>query len=304
MAERRRLDLALISRTPGLSRRKARDVIEKGQVRVDGRTVTEPGHGVAADATIHWDPNLPAQPRARLALPILHRDASVLVVDKPAGLLSVPTPGGAAEATALGHVRDFARRLGRRAYAGAVHRLDRDTSGALAFALSPEAHSLMREAFRAHRIERRYLALVRGSPADERGTVDKPIRDAHAGGRRGLARAGEPSRPALTRYRVVERLGPASLLELELETGRQHQIRLHLASIGHPVLGDRVYGEGRDPVAAARQMLHARLLAFPHPETGRAVRVESPLPRDFAALLARLRRQRAQRDRATVRRGP
>jgi 23S rRNA pseudouridine1911/1915/1917 synthase len=290
MPQGRRLDLALIARHPGLSRRKARDVIEKGQVQVDGETVLEAGHPVRSDAALRWDPNRRALPRARLSLPILYQDAALLVVDKPAGLLSVPTPAGDEADTALGRVLEFARRLaGRRAYAGAVHRLDRDTSGALAFALDRGAHAALREAFRAHRIERRYAALVRGEPRAGEGRIDLPIRDAYAGGRRGVAREGEPGRPAVTRFTVVERLGVASLLELELETGRQHQIRLHLASIGHGVLGDRVYGGEPDPVPVPRQMLHARLLAVPHPESGRIVRVESPLPRDFTRALARLR---------------
>jgi 23S rRNA pseudouridine1911/1915/1917 synthase len=287
---RTRLDLALIARHPGLSRRKAREAIEKGQVLLAGEAVTQPGRSVSPDAEVRWDRNRPALSRARLSLPVLFRDASVLVVDKPAGLLSVPTPAGGEQDTALNRVREFVRHAaGRRGYAGAVHRLDRDTTGALAIALSREAHDALRDAFRAHRIERRYVALVRGRVVPDQGVVDLPIRDAYAAGRRGIARAGEPSRPALTRFRVVERFRAASLLEVELGTGRQHQIRLHLASIGHPVLGDEVYGQGGDPVPAPRQMLHARILGFPHPEAGNAVRVESPLPRDFRTLLARLR---------------
>jgi 23S rRNA pseudouridine1911/1915/1917 synthase len=290
---RTRLDLALIARHPGLSRRKAREAIEKGQVLLAGEPVTQPGRPVAADAELRWDPNRPALPRARLSLPVLYRDAWVVVVDKPAGLLSVPTPAGGEEDTALGRVREFARHGGGRGrYAGAVHRLDRDTSGALAFALSREAHAALRDAFRAHRIERRYAALVRGRVDPQEGVVDLPIRDAYAGGRRAIARAGEASRPALTRFRVLKRARAASLVEVELETGRQHQIRLHLAAIGHPVLGDHVYGGAGDPIPVPRQMLHAHVLAFPHPESGALVRVESPLPRDFRAALGRLRERR------------
>jgi 23S rRNA pseudouridine1911/1915/1917 synthase len=259
---------------------------------VDGRPVLEAGAPVAPEAVLRWDPNLKARPRARLALSTLYEDQVLLVVDKPAGLLSVPTPGASGEDTVLARVSEYVKRLRpRRAYVGRVHRLDRDTSGALAVALAPEARAGLVRLFRDHRIERRYLALVAGSPRDEAGIVDLPIRDAYRGGARGVARPGEPSRPALTRWRVAERLHGAALLELQLETGRQHQIRAHLAAIGLPVLGDQVYGRPAPARGARRLMLHARLLAFQHPLSGERVRVESPLPEDFRRALASLRRR-------------
>jgi 23S rRNA pseudouridine1911/1915/1917 synthase len=291
-----RLDLALIRAHAGMSRRKARDVIEKGQVTVAGETVREAGRMVAEEAAIAWDPSRKALPRARSSLPILHQDDAVLVVDKPAGLLTVPSlPGAGAEDTALARVEDYVRHLRpRHPYVGVVHRIDRDTSGAVAFALSPPAREALRALFRAHRIERRYLALVRGQPRGDGGVVEAPLHEDYRDGRRRVARRGEPSRPALTRFTVLERFPGAALLELELGTGRQHQIRVHLAHLGTPVLGDPVYGApGAGPTLPriARQMLHARLLAFEHPLTGAAVRAESPLPGDFARVLAELRRQ-------------
>jgi 23S rRNA pseudouridine1911/1915/1917 synthase len=191
-------------------------------------------------------------------------------------------------------VRDYIAHLRRRRpFVGVVHRLDRDTSGALAFALDAETRAALRSLFSLHRIERRYAALVVGTPRGEHGEVDLALRDQYEGGRRGIARAGEGSRPALTRWRVVERLPGAALLEVELETGRQHQIRVHLAHIGLPVLGDAVYGRDvRGPVPASRQMLHARVLGFTDPGTGRHVRAESPLPADFAKALQALRARR------------
>jgi 23S rRNA pseudouridine1911/1915/1917 synthase len=291
-----RLDLALIRLHPGLSRRKAREVIEKGQVNVDGTTVLDPGRAVTAEAAPVWDPNKKALPRARISLPILHQDESVLIVDKPAGLLAVPSsPEAADEDTALARVQVYVRHLTpRRPYVGVVHRIDRDTSGALAFALSPAARPALRALFREHRIERRYVALVQGEPREDRGVVDLAIHDAYEGGRRRVARPGEASLPALTRWTVRERFAGAALLDVELQTGRQHQIRIHLAHVGIPVLGDPVYGRdrraSRPPVAAPRQMLHAGLLAFAHPLTGLAVRAESPLPPDFRKVLAALRR--------------
>jgi 23S rRNA pseudouridine1911/1915/1917 synthase len=172
-----------------------------------------------------------------------------------------------------------------------VHRLDRETSGAVAFALSREARAGLIGTFRAHRIERRYLAIVAGTPRADRGVVDAPIRDAWVSGRRAVARDEEPQKPARTRWRVRERFSGAALLEVELDTGRQHQIRVHLAHVGLPVLGDRVYGRppGGDRSDPRRPMLHARRLAFAHPLTGEPIDVESPLPADFARALARLR---------------
>jgi len=272
-------------------------VIEKGQVSVDGRVVVEAGQTVGETSDIAWDPHKKARPRARLSLPLLYADPHLVIVDKPAGLLTVPSaPGETGEDTALARVEEYVRHLSpRRAFVGVVHRIDRGTSGAVAFALSQEARRALRALFNAHRIERRYTALVEGDPRGERGVVDLPLRDAYAGGKRGVAREGEPSRSALTRWTVIERFHGATLLDVELGTGRQHQIRVHLAHIGHPVLGDATYGPDkpqRPPLPLRRPMLHARLLAFVHPLTATAVRVESPLPDDFQRAIAALRARR------------
>jgi 23S rRNA pseudouridine1911/1915/1917 synthase len=291
-----RLDVALIRKHPELSRRKARDVIEKGQVSVDGATVLEAGRLVTEAARLAWNPNLKARRRLRPPLPLLYEDDALLVVDKPAGLLSVPTTAGDEdEDTASSRLLAFVQRLRpKRPYVGLVHRLDRDTSGALAFALDPATRGALRALFKAHHIERRYEALVLGRPEADAGTVDAALADEYVGRRR-VARPGEPSHAALTRWRVLERLPGAARLEVELETGRQHQIRVHLAHVGLPVLGDAVYGAGsaqRLHLRVPRQLLHARVLAFAHPSDGRPVRVEAPLPDDFAGVLAALRRRR------------
>jgi 23S rRNA pseudouridine1911/1915/1917 synthase len=283
-----RLDLALIRLHPGLSRRRARAAIEKGQVTVDGERAREPGREVPPTAAVRWDPNLKALPRARSSLPVLYEDEHVLVLDKPAGLLSVPTPGApAGEDSVLARARDYAaRRSGSEARR--VHRLDRDTSGALAFALTREARAALIRAFREHRIERLYLALVAPPPREDRGIVDLPLRDSWQGGRRGVARPGEASKPALTRWRVRARYSGAALLEVLLGTGRQHQIRVHLAHAGMPVVGDRIYGGGKGP-RASRPMLHAASLRFAHPVSGAEVSVASALPADFERALSALR---------------
>lgn len=287
-----RLDLLLIRRHPELSRRRARDVVEKGQVDVDGRVVREPGADVPEQARIEWDPNRRALPRARLSLPLLHEDEALLVVDKPAGLLSVPTVPGSSEDCVAARVREYVLRLRpRNPYVGAVHRLDRDTSGALALALDPGTREALRALFREHRVERRYLALVAGQPREEQGAIDVPIRDAYRDGQRGVARPSEPGKPALTLFRVAERFRGAALLAIELRTGRQHQIRIHLAHLGLPVLGDEVYGRAgrRPPLRVPRQMLHAEVLGFDHPGGGGPVHARSPLPADFQRVLLGLR---------------
>jgi 23S rRNA pseudouridine1911/1915/1917 synthase len=290
----KRLDLVLIARHPELSRRRAQDVIAKGQVAVGGTTVREAGLRTREDADVIWDPNRKAEPTRRIRLPLLHRDEHLVVIDKPAGLLTVPTsPHEENEDTVLGRIqKDLGQPGRRRPFVGVVHRLDRGTSGALVFALDPPTRTGLRSLFRAHRIERHYAALVLGVPRTQSGVVDIPIRDAYVSGRRGVAKGDEPSRDATTRWRVVERLGPATLLDITLDTGRQHQIRIHLAHVGLPVAGDDIYGGGASAprgIQLNRPMLHARTLGFSHPATGRDLRVESPWPADFVTVLRRLR---------------
>jgi 23S rRNA pseudouridine1911/1915/1917 synthase len=197
------------------------------------------------------------------------------------------------EDTALARIQDYARRLKLHGgYAERVHRLDRDTSGVLAFALSRGARAGLIETFRRHRIERAYLAIVEGEPRSDSGTIDAPLREAWVSGRRAVARPGEEQRPARTHWRVRERLPGAALLEVRLETGRQHQLRVHLAHVGLPILGDPVYGRpSRGRPLAGRPMLHAFRLAFAHPVTGERVSAESPPPEDFQRALESLRRR-------------
>ncbi|MGE4081588.1 MAG: RluA family pseudouridine synthase [Vicinamibacterales bacterium] len=292
---RERLDQRLRRDHPALSWARLRAAIEKGQVTVDGAEQRDPGAPVRPGAAVVFDVNRKAVRTARSRFDRLYEDEHVLVLDKPAGLLTVPADrdGAPGEDTVLARVREYmARRRGTRGYVGPLHRLDRDTSGALAVALSRDAHEAGRELFSAHGFERHYLALVHGAPAADAGTVDAPIADVYVAGRRRIAAAGEPSRPAVTHFVVRERFGTAAaLLELTLETGRQHQIRLHLQRLGHPVLGDRVYGPAGGP-AAPRQMLHAWKLAFPHPITGARIAVEAPVPEDFARLKRQLKARR------------
>lgn len=288
MATDERLDVRVV-RDFGLSRRKAQDIIIAGQVDVDRVCVRDTGHRVqAAQAVVH-NPNRKRQQAIRLSLGTAYLDDHLVVVHKPPGLLSVPTDAGAHDDNVLSRLRaDFVRVRGARAYVGALHRLDRGTSGLLAIALSRECHAAGRAGFREHAFLRRYLALVDGVPKKNEGTIDLPIADEYEAGKRHLARDDdEPSRHAVTHFRVKERFARAALVEVELDTGRQHQIRLHLRAIGHPIMGDTVYGSSK-PSANPRPFLHASELAFPHPIAGTMVECASAPPADFAAALTRL----------------
>ena len=293
-----RLDKRLKEIHPTLSWRQVREAIEKGQVTVDGRVERDPGLDVSRDAVIDLNRNRPAQSRARASFEILHEDDEIIVLNKPAGLLSIPSSpdAGKSEDTVLRRVREYREfKLGHKSYVGMLHRLDRDTSGSLAVALSKDAHAAGRELFKAHRFERHYLALVQGIPDPPKGTINARISSGYRDGRRKLVDADKEGLDAATDYKVRERFKNAALLELRLHTGRQHQIRLHLEKLGHPLIGEKVYsGEhapsprSQAPSPVNRNMLHAWTLAFPHPITGQHIAVEAPLPNDFVRTMKKL----------------
>jgi 23S rRNA pseudouridine1911/1915/1917 synthase len=300
-----RLDRRLRAMHPELSWARIRTAIERGQVTVDGVVERDAGRAIASTATIDLDVARPALPHARLELLRLYEDDEILVVDKPAGLLTVASHplARASEDTVLRRAQDYAKRLrGRRAYAGVLHRLDRGTSGALALALTREAHAAGRALFAEHAFDRRYLAIVSGVPARKSGTIEAAISNEYKSGRRTIARQSDEGRYAVTHYTVRESFRDAALVELRLDTGRQHQIRLHLEQLGHPLIGESVYSGAAGVAGAARAgarrlmgkvnrpMLHAWRLAFPHPLRGSRIGVEAPVPEDFERTLAHLRR--------------
>jgi 23S rRNA pseudouridine1911/1915/1917 synthase len=288
-----RLDLA-VAQTFGLSRRAAREAVRSGRVDVDGAAVDEPGRDVPEGARLAFDPARPQRRRVQSRLPVLHEDGDVLIVDKPAGLLTVPTEDREKDTAWSRALQYLQRRYGGRPYAGIVHRLDKDTSGSLAFARHREALHVLQDLFRTHAIEREYVAIVLGAPPD-RGTFDADL-VREAGLRRRTARDGQSGRRAVTRFRTLERFRDAALVAIRPETGRTHQIRVHFAEAGHPILGDRVYGgvSGASE-RAPRQMLHGRTLGFRHPGTGRTISAEAPLPEDFERALAALRAAQKKR---------
>lgn len=287
-----RLD-KLASERFGLSRRAAQDAIRNGRIDLDGERCDEPGREVEANAAIAFFPNRPKARKVQGRLRVLFEDRHLMIVDKPAGLLTLPTTDRERDTLLERAGRYLSIRYGVRPFVGIVHRLDKGTSGALALALSPAVGRSLQAMFKEHQLERQYLAVVEGAVRRETGTIDLALITDRGDLRRGVARDPGEGRRAVTHFRVIERFGPvASLLAVWLETGRTHQIRIHMAEMGHPVVGEKVYRPKTQPRCKAsfhRQALHAQTLGFTHPITGEPVRGEAPVPKDMADFLTDLR---------------
>jgi 23S rRNA pseudouridine1911/1915/1917 synthase len=231
-----------------------------------------------------------------LPLVVLYEDAHLLAIDKPPGMVVHPAPGArrGTLVNALAHRLGLLAGVGPADRPGIVHRLDRDTSGVLLVARTAAALEALARQFRERSVHKRYLAIVRGRIAKASGMIDQPI-GRHPVERKRMSVHGQRARAAVTRWQVAERFAEATLVRLAPETGRTHQLRVHLAAMGHPVLGDKVYGRRRSSravtgPACARQALHAEELHFAHPVSGERVVVRAALPADLEAVLARLRR--------------
>jgi 23S rRNA pseudouridine1911/1915/1917 synthase len=325
-----RLDRALAVAIADLSRTRLKALILAGEVAIGGRTVRDPGHRVnAGDAvTVALPPPEPATPAAEdIPLDILFEDDQIIVLDKPRGMVVHPAAGnttGTLVNALIGHCGDSLSGIGGVRRPGIVHRLDKDTTGVMVVAKTDRAHAKLAKQFADHGrtgpLERGYLAFVWGAPDRPRGTIELPIdRHPHARDKMAVRQGG---REAITHWEVLERFaGPdgepvASLLACRLETGRTHQIRVHLAHAGHPLIGDSVYGPGfrtkvarLSPKAAesvealGRQALHAYLLAIEHPVTAQRLEFRSELPGDLARLRACLSTQAAASGPRTARKG-
>ncbi len=308
------------------SRSRVQALIRQGAVTVAGGTTTDPGRKLKAGDTIVMllPPAAPAEPEGEdIPLDILYEDDELIVINKQAGLVVHPGAGnqtGTLVNALIHHCGDSLSGIGGVKRPGIVHRLDKDTSGVMVMAKTDRAHHPLSEAFADHgrsgALERAYVALVWGSPERDSGVIDAPLGRAADRVRRAVVPAGRAdARHAITRYKVRERFGmaagaartgaenlPASLVECRLETGRTHQIRVHMAHIGHPVVGDPDYGQAfrtkanrlPEPQRAMakdfpRQALHAELLAFSHPATGEIMRFRADMPADMAQLVAAFR---------------
>jgi len=286
-----RLDQFLVSRIPGESRSQIQNWIRRGLLTVNGKQV-KTGYLTRPDDRIQLrtpdtPPDLPYP--EEIPLTFLYQDADLAVIDKPAGLVVHPGSGNW-DGTLLNALLHRMPALGGLPRAGIVHRLDKDTSGLLVVAKTLTAQTDLVRQLQARTVKRQYLALVQGEVQRD-GSVVAPIgRHPTARTRMAVTTRGKP---AMTHYRVLQRFRGATLLECTLETGRTHQIRVHLASIGHPLVGDPVYRGGRGAAEGplsrfGRQALHATRLALVHPRTGERLEWESPAPADLSALLAEL----------------
>jgi 23S rRNA pseudouridine1911/1915/1917 synthase len=306
-----RLDRVLAASVEGLSRTRLKALILDGRVTIGGRTIRDPGQRVnAGDAiTVNVPPAEPAEPAGEdIPLNVAYEDGDLIVIDKPAGLVVHPAAGhptGTLVNALIAHCGDSLSGIGGVKRPGIVHRLDKDTSGLLVVAKNDRAHKKLADQFADHGrtgpLQRQYLAFVWGVPDRPRGTVEAPI-DRHPHARDKMA-VRPNGREAITHWEVLERYQGvdgkpvASLVACELETGRTHQIRVHMAHIGHPLLGDETYASGfktksvllpPDAQAAlaalGRQALHAHILGFQHPSTGEEMSFSSELPPDLAGL--------------------
>ncbi len=297
-----RLDQFVADQLPELSRSQIKKLIEEGRVLVDGRA-TKAGEKLKGGETLAVciPAPAPAAPQAEdIPLDILYEDSRLIVINKPAGLVVHPAAGhgsGTLVNALLHHCGDLSG-IGGELRPGIVHRLDKDTSGVMVATKDDATHQHLSRQFKVHSITRRYLALVHGLVAKDRGEVDRPI-GRHPGERKKMTSRSGQGRRALTRWQVLRRFDRhrLTLLELTLETGRTHQIRVHFADLNLPLVGDPVYGSSsrtgalRDPELRrlvqqlGRQALHARVLGFVHPANGEYLELEAPPPADLQGVL-------------------
>ena len=297
-----RLDSAIANALPDLSRARVQALIAEQALVIGGITITDASSKKFAGQRVELSVPAPIADKAEaqdIALDIVFEDDHLIVVDKPAGLVVHPAAGhadGTLVNALLHHCRGRLSGIGGVQRPGIVHRIDKDTSGLLVVAKNDMAHEGLAKLFAAHDIERRYLAIVSGAPAPPAGTVRTQIGRSTTNRKKMAVLPEGKGRHAVTHYRTVQNLAKTSLVECTLETGRTHQVRVHMAHIGHPLIGDGVYSNRQNPYRIGpnqskfeRQALHAASLGFIHPVSGETLRFESRLPQDIQLLLNHLR---------------
>ena len=296
-----RLDRALADALPSLSRERLKVLTKAGALTRGGKAVRDPAIKVKGDEryTLALPEPEPAHNEPQeIPLPIVYEDEHLLVVDKPAGLVVHPAAGnrdGTLVNALLHHCGGSLSGIGGVARPGIVHRIDKDTSGLLVVAKHDKAHEGLARQFAAHSIDRRYLAIVSGLPRQAEGTVDAPLARSPQNRKKIAIVAANKGKRAVTHWKRLELLSDAALVECRLETGRTHQVRVHMASIGHPLVGDPVYGRGKsvhrkllNQLDFKRQALHAAHLGFIHPVTKGRLSFDSALPSDMQELFTAL----------------
>lgn len=290
-----RIDRYLAQQMPDQSRSFLQKLIREEQITVNGRPVKANYRLQPEDQVlvIVPDPQLPDILPENIPLDILYEDSDVLVINKPKGMVVHPAAGHYTNTVVnavMYHCQGNLSGINGVMRPGIVHRIDRDTTGAIVICKNDQAHQSLAQQLKEHSITRSYRAIVWNNLKEDEGTVDRPI-GRHPVDRKKMAVNEKNGKAAVTHYRVLERFGRFTYIECRLETGRTHQIRVHMASIGHPLLGDEVYGpSGKQPFRLQGQCLHAMTLGFLHPSTGEYVEFEAPLPEYFTQLLKNFRK--------------
>ena len=288
----KRLDMYISSKDEELTRTSAQRLIEQGDILVNNKKVkvaykVSEGDIIAVEKQMPKEIEIKAQ---NIPVDIVYEDDDIIVVNKPKGMVVHPAngnPDGTLVNAILAMCKDSLSGIGGEIRPGIVHRLDKDTSGLLIVAKNDEAHMNMSKQIQERKVTKKYIALVRGVVAEDEATIDLPI--ARSTKDRKKMAVDPKGKNAVTHFKVLKRYDNYTLLELKIDTGRTHQIRVHMSYIGHPVVGDEVYSNGKNEFGVQGQMLHARYLQFKHPITGKELSLEAPIPEYFEDVLEKLK---------------
>lgn len=285
-----RIDRFICAKLPNFSRKKIKGLLDSGSVFVNNRKVVIAGWELAVGNKVEVVVSETGKTVSRRRLHVYYEDRDLIVVEKPAGLISVPTEKNGESLVSEIHAYIKRRHPNyKRSFVLPLHRLDAETSGVMVFALSREGEKLEYQ-FRDHKIKREYIAIVKGQVKGDGGIIDSPLEKGTFGGGKKVREVGSGlGKKAVTEYQVKERYSDATLLDIKVRTGRTHQIRVHLAGKGHPILGDKLYFENEDSPLINRQALHALTLGFTHPVSGKKLTFRSNIPHDMKEVIDKLR---------------
>lgn len=289
--ENKRLDIYISEAYKVLSRTAIKRLLEEEKIHVNGKVEktsykVKNGDNIEIEIPEAKETKLEAQ---NIPVPVIYEDKDIIVVNKPKGMVVHPAngnPDGTLVNAILAMCKGSLSGIGGEIRPGIVHRLDKDTSGLLIVAKNDEAHIKMSKQIQDRKVEKRYIALVRGNVQDDEATIDMPIARSKVD-RKKMA-VDKNGKEAVTHFKVLKRYGNYTLLEIKIDTGRTHQIRVHMSYIGYPVVGDSVYSSGKNEFGVEGQMLHARYLKFKHPITGKELNLEAPLPEYFEKIIKQL----------------
>lgn len=289
--ETKRLDIYISEAYKMLSRTAIKRLLEEEKIHVNGKVEkssykVKNGDNIEIEIPDAKETKLEAQ---NIPVPVIYEDKDIIVVNKPKGMVVHPAngnPDGTLVNAILAMCKGSLSGIGGEIRPGIVHRLDKDTSGLLIVAKNDEAHIKMSKQIQDRKVEKRYIALVRGNVPDDEATIDMPIARSKVD-RKKMA-VDKNGKEAVTHFKILKRYGNYTLLEIKIDTGRTHQIRVHMSYIGYPVVGDSVYSSGKNEFGVEGQMLHARYLKFKHPITGKELNLEAPLPEYFEKIIKQL----------------